>query len=172
MSSNPLGTAAATGLQQLLVNAKQLQSLRTRGAGIGDSGAQGIAGGLSAVMGSKLLLLDLSSTGLGSAGVAALAAAVAAAGAKLHLQQLLLGGNPAVGDDAICKLADSIQAAAAAAEEAQTKSLMPGQQQQQLVLDISQSGVGPEGLKVLSWVQRLSSLSLFGCQLGGSTGRC
>lgn len=168
LTANHLGAAAAAGLQQLLVNAKQLQSLKLRGTGLGDDGAQGVADGLSAAVGCRLGQLDLSSTGLGAAGVGAVAATVSAAGAKLQLQQLLLGGNPAIDDEAICKLAHAFTAAAAP----QLSEQQPVQEQQQrhLMLDISHSGVGVEGLQALSTVEALEHLSLFGCRIGGDGG--
>jgi hypothetical protein len=128
----------------------------------------GLAEGLLAAK-SGLKLLDLSSNQLSSTGVAALAAALgrhpAGAATAAAVQHLVLADNPAIDDDAVCNLAQSLTGVAdsAAAEEQQ-------QQQRSLKLDLAQSGVGAGGIAALSKVPGLTQLSLFGCKLGGEQG--
>ncbi|KAF6260206.1 hypothetical protein COO60DRAFT_916077 [Scenedesmus sp. NREL 46B-D3] len=165
LSHNALGPAAGAGLADLLAKATRLQHLKLKGTQLQDEGVGGVADGLLTAT-AGLALLDLSSNQLSSAGVAALAAALGrrAAGAAA-VQQLVLADNPAVDDEAVCRLAQSLNGlhgtAAAGAD---------GAEQQQLTLDFAHAGVGAGGVAALSKVSGLKQLSLFGCKLGGEQG--
>jgi hypothetical protein len=131
------------------------------------AGVGGLAEGLLAAA-AGLKLLDLSSNQLSSSGVAALAAALARhpAGAAA-VQHLVLADNPAIDDDAVCKLAESLTGSDDSAAAGQDQQQ---QQQQLLKLDLAHAGVGAGGVAALSKVLGLTQLSLFGCKLGGEQG--
>jgi hypothetical protein len=136
------------------------------------SGVQGLAEGLLAAA-AGLKLLDLSSNQLSSTAAAALAASLGRhpAGAAA-VQHLVLADNPALDDDAVCKLAQSLTAAAAGSAVAPGAADSDEQQQkqQQLKLDLAHAGVGAGGVAGLGKVPGLVQLSLFGCKLGGEHG--
>jgi hypothetical protein len=84
------------------------------------------------------------------------------------VQHLVLADNPAIDDDAVCKLAQSLAGLADSAEAEEQQQQQ--QQQRSLKLDLAQSGVGAGGIAALAKVPGLVQLSLFGCKLGGEQG--
>lgn len=112
--------------------------------------------------------LDVSNTGITSAGISGLAAALAfnnggtadaASAPGTQLKDLKLAGNPGIGDAAVAELARSLAQPGVA--PAPGAIAQPG-----LSLDLAMSAVGVEGIQALAQVPHLEQLSLFGCKLG------
>eukprot|EP00775_Hariotina_reticulata_P001679 gene1679-2023_t len=141
-------------LQQLDLSQNQLGRI----AAVGEALAQALC----------LRKLDVSNTGITSAGISGLAAALAsnngdtadaASAPGAQLKELKFADNPGIGDAAVAELARSLARPGVA--EARGAIAQSG-----LSLDLAMSAVGVEGIQSLALVSHLEQLSLFGCKLG------
>lgn len=158
------GEAAGEALAALLRAAPQLHTLALQETGLGSAGVAALVQALPAA--TSLRRLDLSGTGLDDAGVQALSAQLAvqrASSSSGVMCDLQLGGNRGITDAGVVQLAQALNSVAAAAAAADAGHTDGG-----VHLDLSEAAIGAAGIRALAAVPRLTQLSLFACNLGGT----